>query len=115
MIATQRMVPEDPLKFIQGCVKDQKIFWTYHVNMRMKGRFIPRKFILDSVDNYQIIEKYPKDKYFPSYLVYSSYQDSEFHILFAADVEGNNIRIITAYFPNLIEWEKGLKKRRQSS
>lgn len=83
--------------------------------MRMKGKFIPRKFILNSVDNYQIIEKYPKDKYFPSYLVYSSYQDFEFHILFAADVEGNNVRIITAYFPNLIEWEKGLKKRRQSS
>lgn len=114
MIVSKIIVPEHPLRFIQECVKDRKIIWTYHVNMRMKGRFIPRKFILDSVENYQIIEEYPKDKYFPSYLVYSCYPDTEFHILFAADVEGNNVRIITAYIPNIIDWEKGLKKRRRS-
>lgn len=114
MIANRSIIPENPLKYIQECVKDQKIVWTYHVNMRMKGRFIPRKFILDSVENYQIIEEYPKDKYFPSYLVYSCCPDAEFHILFAADVEGDNVRIITAYIPNINDWEKGLKKRRRS-
>jgi hypothetical protein len=44
--------------------------WTYHVNMRLQGRFISREEILDSVSEYQIIEEYPADKYLPSYLIY---------------------------------------------
>ena len=109
-----RVSPDNPLKFIRQCVKQRKIMWTYHVNMRMKGRFIPRHFILDSVASYEIIEKNPKDKYFPSYLVYSRFQNRIFHILFATDFEGDNVRIITAYYPSLEEWEEDFKTRRQS-
>ena len=109
-----RILPDDPLKFIQRCVKQQKIVWTYHVNMRMKGRFIPRQFILESVASYEIIEEYPRDKYLPSYLVYSRYQKYIFHVLFAADVEGDNVRVATAYYPSLEEWKEDLKTRRRS-
>lgn len=83
--------------------------------MRMKGRFIPRNFILESTGNYEIIEEYPEDKYLPSYLVYSCYQNQVFHILFATDVEGDNVRVVTAYYPSLDKWEKDLKTRRQPS
>ena len=114
MAKGNRVIPDNPADFIQRCVKNQKIFWTYHVNMRMKGRFIPRKFILDSVADYEIIEKYQEDKYFPSYLVYSNYQKYIFHVLFATDVEGDNVRVITAYFPNLNDWDKDMKTRRRS-
>lgn len=94
-------------------MKQRRIFWTHHVNMRLKGRYISRIAILDSVDRYEVIESYPKDKYFPSYLVRSKYEDFVFHILFAADVEDGNVRIVTAYFPNPDEWEDDLKRRRQ--
>ena len=80
--------------------------------MRMKDRFIARQFVLKSVSNYEIIEEYKKDKYFPSYLVYSKFKGKIFHILFAVDVKDDNIRIVTAYYPNLEEWEKDLKTRR---
>jgi hypothetical protein len=82
--------------------------------MRLKGRFISREVILNSIANYEIIEEYPKDKYLPSYLVYSRYKNRIFHVLFAADVEDDNVRIITAYYPGLEEWEEDLKARRQS-
>lgn len=72
-MTSENIIPEKPLDFIKGCIKEQKIFWTYHVNMRMKGRFILRQIILESVNNYEIIETYEKDKYFPSYLIYSKY------------------------------------------
>ena len=49
---------------------------------------------------------------FPSYLVYSRYEDAAFHILFAIDVEGDNVRIITAYSPDPEEWENDFKTRR---
>ena len=115
MAINDRILPVEPLAFIKECVKLRKIRWTYHVNMRMKGRFIPRQFILESVDNYEIIEEYPKDKYLPSYLVYSCYQKQVFHILFATDVGGENVRIVTAYYPSLDKWEKDFKTQRQLS
>lgn len=102
----------DPLEFIRGCVAQKKIFWTYHVNMRMRGRFIPREIILASYENYEIIEEYPGDKYLPSYLIYSEYQGEQIHILFAIDTAGDNVRIITAYRPSPEDWEEDLKTRR---
>lgn len=108
----ERVLPDNPLEFIRKCVKERKIRWTYHVNMRMKDRFISREFIIDSADNYEIIEQYPKDKYLPSYLIYSEYQSCTFHILFAADVKGDNVRLITAYYPNPDEWKENFKTRR---
>jgi len=81
--------------------------------MRMKGRFIPRKIVLDSIQHYEIIEEYPGDKYLPSYLVFSKYQDKIFHVLFAVDVEADNVRVITAYYPSLDEWEEDFKNRRK--
>ena len=38
----KRELPENPLAFIQDCIKLERIVWTYHVNMRLKDRFIPR-------------------------------------------------------------------------
>ena len=80
--------------------------------MRMKDRFISRESIIDSVDNYEIIEEYPKDKYLPSYLIYSKHQNRMFHVLFAVDVKGDNVRVVTAYYPNPNEWKEDFKSRR---
>ncbi|MFH0823819.1 MAG: DUF4258 domain-containing protein [Pseudomonadota bacterium] len=103
---------DNPLEFIRRCVTQGRIMWTYHVNMRLKTRYIPRRTILDSHEHYEVIEAYPEDKYLPSYLVYSEYRGEVFHVLFALDAAGDNVRIITAYRPNPEEWEKDLKKRR---
>jgi hypothetical protein len=80
--------------------------------MRMKDRFISREFIINPTGSYEVIENYPKDKYLPSYLIDSEYQNRAFHTLFAADVKGDNVRIITAYYPNPDEWKDGLQARR---
>lgn len=63
---------DDPLRFIQRCVRERRLFWTYHVNMRLEGRHIHRDEILNAVESYAIIESYPDDKYLPSYLVAAS-------------------------------------------
>jgi len=83
--------------------------------MRLRGRFINRQGILQSSESYEIIEEYPRDKYLPSYLIYTEYQGDIFHILFALDLEGENVRIVTAYRPNPEEWEEGFRKRRKIS
>jgi hypothetical protein len=109
----ERLIPDNPLDFIKRCVSENRIFWTYHVNMRMKGRFIPRQIVVDSIQHYEIIEEYPGDKYLPSYLVFSKYGDKIFHVLFAVDVEKDNMRVITGYYPSLDEWKEGFKTRRK--
>ena len=102
----------DTLDFIKSCIKRRRIRWTYHVNMRLKGRFIPREAILSSANSYEIIEEYPEDKYLPSCLVYAKYENQIIHIQIAMDLENDSVTIVTAYKPTLDKWDKDLKTRR---
>ena len=38
--------------------------------------------------------------------------EDAFHALFGADVDGENVRVVTAYYPSPEEWEEDLKTRR---
>ena len=69
---------------------------------------------MQAAETYELVEAYPEDKYFPSYLLLSRTGDDAFHVLFGADVEGQNVRVITAYYPNPDEWETDLRTRRRS-
>jgi hypothetical protein len=71
--------------------------------MRLDRRHISRHEILAAV------EEYPDDKYLPSYLVKAA---STFHVLFATDVPDRNVRVVTAYRPDLGEWYPDLLRRR---
>lgn len=102
----------DVLEFIKSCINRRKIHWTYHVNMRLEGRLIRREAVLSSVSTYEIIEKYPEDKYLPSYLIYAEHENQIIHIHIATDLENDNIRIVTTYKPTLEKWEKDFKTRR---
>jgi hypothetical protein len=51
----------------------------------------------------------------PSYLVRAAAGSGTCHVLFAADVDGDNVRVVTTYRPNLDDWEEDLKTRRSSS
>ncbi len=103
----------EALTFIRSCIEQRRIRWTYHVNMRLRGRFIPREAILASTDTYEIIEEYVHDKYLPSYLVYARYEDDPFHIQIATDVAGNTVTIVTAYRPTPDKWQEDFKTRRK--
>lgn len=110
-MAKQQSVPEDAIAFIQACVRQRKVYWTYHVNMRLAGRFIARQAKLDAVDTYELVEAYPDDKYLPSYLVLGQSAADSFHVVFAADIEGDNVRVVTAYRPDPDKWD-GSRRRR---
>jgi len=56
-MADKGKYPSDPLDFIRDCVRNRRIYWTYHVNMRLKDRFLDREMILESADAYEIIEE----------------------------------------------------------
>ena len=52
----ERKLPDDPLSFIRECVRGGRIFWTYHVNMRLGRRFIVRETIIQATESYEIVE-----------------------------------------------------------
>ena len=110
-----RAIPEDPLAFVVRCVRARRVYWTYHVNMRLAGRHVSRRDIYDGTDTYELVEAYPDDKYLPSYLVLAGTAGKAFHVLFAADVEDDNVRVVTAYRPDPDHWESDLKTRRLQS
>lgn len=111
-MTTDRTLPKDALEFIRRCVRERKVHWTYHVNMRLAGRYITRDEVFEATESYEIIESYPEDKYLPSYLVWAKSNGGAFHVLFAVDVNGDNVRIVTAYRPTPDEWESDLKSRK---
>src|SRR6266571_5041501 len=39
-------------------------------------------------------------KYLPSYLLLARHGEEAFHVLFAVDVEGDNVRVVTSYRPD---------------
>ena len=79
--------------------------------MRLQGRHITRRVILDAVDTYELVESYPRDKYLPSYLLLAHDGSEALHVLFAADVEEENVRVVTAYRPGSDEWADDGKTR----
>ncbi len=80
--------------------------------MRLAGRFISRESILGAVETLELVEAYPHVKYLPSYLILGSVGSDAFHVLVAADEEGDNIRIVTAYRPDAGEWLDDFRTRR---
>lgn len=100
------------VEFFKYCFLRGTVFWTYHVNMRITGRFIPRDSILEAVDTFEIVEAYPEDKYLPSYLVLGRSGEGSFHLVVAVDVQGDNVRIVTAYRLDAGEWYDDMRTRR---
>ncbi len=104
-------LPDDPLEFIRACVRERNVYWTYHVNMRLRKRFISRQVIIDAVESYEIIEPYPDDKYLPSFLVYFLVGGQPHHAVFAVDTAKVNVRVVTAYRPDPGQWSDDCKRR----
>ena len=100
MKTIESRLPGHPAAFARACVRE--------------GRFVARQAILDAVDSYELVEAYPDDKYLPSYLFLARPLGDAIHVLFAADVWGDNVRVVTAYRPSADEWMDDLKTRRIS-
>ena len=115
MASEKSAIPPDPLAFIRQCIKGRRLLWTYHVNMRLKTRSIPHAvfFLFSAVETYEIVESYPGDKYLPSYLVRAEHEEEVFHLLFATDLENDNVRVVTIYRPDPEFWTEDFRRRKE--
>ncbi len=104
----------EALGFIKKCVRQRRILWTEHVNIRLKERLISRDNIINSIAEYEIIDEYHDDYFLPSYLIYTQKRNEVFHLLVTVDFQNESITIVTSYKPSLSRWERDYKTRREN-
>ena len=81
-----------------------------HAVKRMFERDIFEEDVEDTILNGEIIEEYPDDKPYPSFLALKSC-NKPLHVVFAKNIDDNEIIVITAYYPDKDKWSKDYKTR----
>ena len=100
------------INIIKQLIKNQKIRWTNHVMIRLLQRNITQNDVENALLNGEIIEEYEDSYPYPSCLVYGiNLNDKVLHIVCGSN--GEELWIITAYYPDNIEWERDLKTRKE--
>lgn len=97
---------------IKKLVQSGKIRWTNHIMIRLLQRGIEQKSIEEALLDGEIIEEYEDDYPYPSCLVYGISLDNKImHIVCGSN--GEELWLITAYYPDAIEWKTDYKTRKE--
>ncbi|HHX59441.1 MAG TPA: DUF4258 domain-containing protein [Epulopiscium sp.] len=97
---------------IRNLLEEDKIQWSGHVLARMQQREIRVADVIETISSGEIIEYYESDYPYPSCLILGSSKDGKkLHIVCA--LGKGSMWMITAYYPNTIEWLEDLKTRRR--
>ena len=103
----------DIVKIRQLC-KAHKVEWTLHAANRLIQRGISSLDVESSILSGEIIEDYPDDYPYPSCLVMGvTVIKRVLHTVCA--IHNDKLWIVTAYEPNLIEWEADYKTRKEQA
>ena len=89
-----------------------KIIYTGHSIQRIFERGIEPDQIEKSLVKGEIIEEYPDDKPYPSFLLLNYINDEAIHIVASFDKDNKTIYIITAYHPDKEIWDESNRNRR---
>ncbi len=84
-----------------------------HAIRRIFERELNKEWVLFVVQSGEIIEDYPDDVPFPSYLILGFIENTPLHVVLALDEESKICYIITVYIPNQNIWQNDYKTRRR--
>ncbi len=97
---------------IKKLCKESSIIWSQHVATRCLQRGIKTADIENCILSGEIIEEYPDDYPYCSYLILGLTIKNQFlHVV--CGIGDNKLWIITAYFPSLDKWEPSFIKRKE--
>ena len=103
------MIDIDELRKIN---QSENIILTEHARNRLIERNIKMQDVIKGIETGEIIKQYEDDKPFPSCLILGmSINNKYLHVV--VSMNDNYIHLITAYFPNLEQWEPDFKTRRE--
>ena len=84
-----------------------------HAIIRMRQRQISVVDVHQVLETGEIIENYPDDTPYPSYLMLGWQRRRPLHVVAADNSEEQVTIIITVYEPDPARWEPGLRRRKQ--
>jgi hypothetical protein len=93
-------------------MKYRQIIFTGHSIQRIFEREIDPETIEAAIRFGEIIEEYPDDKPYPSFLILNFIAGKAIHVVCSFDKETETVYLITAYFPDLNIWDNNFKTRR---
>ena len=96
---------------LRNLCHDESIAITKHARIRLLERGITIEDIQSAIRSGEIIQQYEDDKPFPSCLVLGRVAPNR-HIHVVASIDEGHLYIITAYFPDVNEWDKDMKTRK---
>ena len=103
-----------PEEVIHELAAKGRLAFKKHCALRMYERKIYAIEVMEAMQCCKIIEGYPEDYPLPSGLVLGHTQKSRpIHAVVAVDEKEPILWIITAYQPNLLEWDESFEKRRR--
>lgn len=98
-------------KKIRDFASSGHLRWTNHVLVRILQRDIKVDDIKSVLNNGEIIENYPDDYPYPSYLILGiSLKNAYIHVV--CGIAETELWLITAYFPNPAKWSADFKIRK---
>ena len=98
---------------IQKAIKEGNFEWRKHTLIRLAQRGIFQDIVLKVILEGEVIEDYPKDKPFPSSLIFKMIEHEPYHVVVSFDIESRKAYIITVYEPTLDKFEPDFKTRRK--
>lgn len=97
---------------IIDCINKRSIIWTKHCLNRLNQRDILISDVKNAIKTGKIIEYYYDDYPYPSCLILGYNMNNKIiHVV--CGVNKDEAYIITAYYPDNIEWEENMEIRRK--
>ena len=93
--------------------RPENMIITQHSRKRFAERGISVIDVCAVINNGEIIEQYPDDFPFPSYLILGKRDEKIIHVV--ASINEDIIYIVTAYVPSGLKWENDYKTRKDES
>lgn len=98
--------------FFDKIKKPYKLVFRIHAVRQMFNRSIKKSDVDSVILKGVIIEGYPDDTPYPSYLILNIVHDRPLHVVIAYDKEDGVIIVVTAYEPAPELWDETFTRRR---
>jgi len=96
------------------CIDNKRLSWQKHALVRMMERDIYKEEVKKTLIEGEVIEEYPDDKPYPSYLVLRINEESKpLHVVVSIDNQKHWCYIITTYRPDKKYFEDDFKTRKK--
>lgn len=98
---------------LQEACNADRIKWSMHALKRLRERGISIEDFKNCIFTGEIIERYPESYKTPSCLV-SGFSVNKLHLHTVSGYDESYLFAVTAYYPNLDEWESDYKTRKEN-